>query len=57
MGLTNFMKVKDILSDMYDVRRMARLTDFGLLPKDNEGTQMTINECLDDCCQKLEDLL
>ena len=37
----------------YDIRRMAELEGFGNLPKDNEGTETTIFECLDNCITQL----
>jgi hypothetical protein len=33
---------------------MAKLNGFGNLPKDNEGTELTINDCIDSCIEELE---
>ena len=41
------MNISDLLCDLYDIRRMAELEGFGNLPKDNDGTETTIMECLD----------
>ena len=46
-------QIADLLSNLYDVRRMAELHKFGDLPKDNEGTETTIFECLDHCITNL----
>ena len=46
-------QIADLLCDLYDVRRMAELHNFGDLPKDNEGTETTIFECLDHCITNL----
>ena len=45
--------ISDILCDLYDIRNMAILEGFGNLPKDNEGTETTIFECLDHCITTL----
>ena len=47
------MNISDLLCDLYDIRRMAELEGFGNLPKDNEGTETTIFECLDNCITQL----
>ena len=47
------MNIQDILCDLYDIRRMAEFTDFGNLPKDNEGTETTIFECIYNCITQL----
>ena len=46
-------QIADLLCDLYDVRRTAELPKFGDLPKDNEGTETTIFECLDHCITNL----
>ena len=46
--------ISDILCDLYDIRNMAMLNGFGNLPKDNEGTETTIQDCLENCIQTLE---
>ena len=47
------MNISDLLCDLYDIRRMAELEGFGNLPKDNDGTETTIMECLDHCITSL----
>ena len=47
------MNITDLLCDLYDIRRMAELEGFGNLPKDNDGTETTIMECLDHCITSL----
>ena len=46
--------ISDILCDLYDIRNMAMLNGFGNLPKDNEGTETTIQDCLENCIEVME---
>ena len=46
--------ISDILCDLYDIRNMAILEGFGNLPKDNEGTETTIFDCLENCIEVME---
>ena len=48
------MNISDLLCDLYDIKRQAKLHKFGNLPKDNEGTETTINDCLDNLIEQLE---
>ena len=48
--------VSDVLCDLYDIKNMARLEGFGELPKDNEGTEVTIMDCIDNCIEQLSGL-
>lgn len=50
----NIMVISDLLCDLYDIKRQAKFHNFGLLPKDNEGTETTINDCLDHLIEQLE---
>ena len=50
------MNISDILCDLYDIKNMGELCGFGKLPKDNEGTSTTINDCLINCITQLEEL-
>ena len=50
-------KIQDVICDLHDIKNMSRLHEFGNLPKDNEGSEFTIIECLDDCIEKLEEEL
>ena len=48
------MNISNMLCDLYDIKNMAKLNGFGNLPKDNEGTELTINDCIDSCIEDLE---
>jgi hypothetical protein len=48
------MNISDLLCDLYDIKRQAKLHKFGSLPKDNEGTETTIYDCLDNLIEQLE---
>ena len=50
------MNISDILCDLYDIKNMGELCGFGKLPKDNEGTSTTINDCLINCITQLEEM-
>ena len=51
----NINDLSSALCDMYDIKRALR-TEVLLLPKDNEGTETTIGECIDDVIEFLETL-
>tara|TARA_R110002050_G_scaffold72418_1_gene155948 strand:- start:77 stop:244 length:168 start_codon:yes stop_codon:yes gene_type:complete len=51
----NANDLSSALCDMYDVKRALR-TEVLLSPKDNEGTETTIGECIDDVIEFLETL-
>ena len=51
------MNISNVLCDLYDIKNMAKLNGFGNLPKDNEGTELTINDCIDSCIEELEEEL
>lgn len=48
--------LSDVLCDLHDIKTMARLEGFGELPKDNEGTETTIMDCIDSCIEQLSGL-
>ena len=48
------MNISDMLCDMYDIRRQARLTKFDTFPKDNDGTEIPIKDCIDNIIEQLE---
>ena len=50
------MNISDMLCDMYDIRRQARLTKFDTYPKDNDGTDTTIKDCIDNVIEQLENV-
>ena len=46
--------ISDVLCDLYDLRTAARFRGFGILPKDNEGTETTVYDCIENCIEQLE---
>ena len=48
------MNISDMLSDMYDIKRQARITKFDTFPKANDETDTTIKECIDNVIEQLE---
>ena len=49
------MNISDLFCDLYDIREMGKLCGFGKLPKDNDGTSMTIDEVLENAIELLEE--
>ena len=49
-------EISDILCDAHDIRNTLRFAAGDLLnqPKDNEGTDATIGDCLDNIIETLE---
>ena len=48
-------KLGSAICDMYDIKR-ALSKETMQLPKDNEGTEITISDCIDDVIGFLEEL-
>ena len=48
-------KLNSALCDMYDIKR-ALSKETLQLPKDNDGTEITISDCIDDILAFLEEL-
>jgi len=48
-------KLNSALCDMYDLQR-ALSKEILQLPKDNDGTEITISDCVDDVIEFLEGL-
>ena len=51
----NINKLDSALCDMYDLQR-ALTKEILQLPKDNDGTDITISDCVDDVIDFLEGL-
>lgn len=54
--MTKQEKISDILCDLHDIRKMARQEGFGKLLKDNDGTETTIMDCIENCIDHLEEM-
>ena len=48
--------ISDALCDTYDVLKALRFSGALNEPKDNEGTETTIGDCLENIIETLEDL-
>ncbi len=46
----------DILCDLHDIKRQAEMHNFGMLPKDNDGSEISIMDCIDNCISQVERL-
>ena len=54
----NTETISDLLCDAQDVRNALRFAQGDLLnePKDNDGTDITIGDCLDNIIETLEEI-
>ena len=53
----NEMNIKDCLCDMYDIRRMVKQAKLFDAPKDNDGSCITVGECVDNVIEQLSEEL
>ena len=51
------MDIKDMLCDMYDIRRQVKQAKLFDTPKDNDGSSITVGECIDNVIEQLSDEL
>ena len=47
-------QVQSALCDAYDIRNSSDFKEIEHLPKDNEGTEFTLKDCIDDIVDTLE---
>ncbi len=45
--------ISDVLCDLYDIQKVVS-PRCGNMLKDNEGTETTINDCIEHCIEQLE---
>ena len=50
------MNIKDMLCDMYDIRRKTKQAKLFNAPKDNDGTSITVGDCLEDLSYDIDQL-
>ena len=49
------MNIKDMLCDMYDIQRQVKQTHLLYdCPKDNDGSSITMGDCIENVIQQLE---
>ena len=51
------MNISDMLCDMYDIQRQAKQGRHAKLydkPKDNDGSSITIGDCIENVIEQLE---
>ena len=53
----NEMNIKDMLCDMYDIRRKTKQAKLFNAPKDNDGSCITVGECIDNVIDQLSEEL
>ena len=53
----NEMNIKDMLCDMYDIQRQVKQAKIFNNPTDNDGTSLTIGDCIENVIDQLEEEL
>jgi len=53
----NQINIKDCLCDMYDIRRIVKQAKLFDAPKDNDGSCITVGECVDNVIEQLSEEL
>ena len=48
------MNIKDMLCDMYDIQRQVKQAKLYDKPKDNNGSSITIGDCIENVIEQLE---
>ena len=51
------MDIRDMLCDMYDIRRQVKQAKLFDAPKDNDGSSITVGECIDNVIEQLSEEL
>ena len=51
------MNISDMLCDMYDIRRKTKQAKLFNAPKDNDGTDITMGDCIENVIGQLEEEL
>ena len=51
------MNISDMLCDMYDIQRQVKQAKLYNEPKDNDGSSITIGDCIDNVIERLEEEL
>jgi len=51
------MNIKDMLCDMYDIRRKTIQAKLFHVSKDNDGSCITVGECIDNVIDQLSEEL
>ena len=49
------MNISDMLCDMYDIQRQVKQAKLYNKPKDNEGSSITIGDCIENVIEQLEE--
>jgi hypothetical protein len=50
----NEMNIKDMLCDMYDIQRQVKQVKLYDAPKDNDGSCITMGDCIENVIEQLE---
>lgn len=51
------MNISDMMCDMYDIQRQVKQAKLYNEPKDNDGSSITIGDCIDNVIERLEEEL
>jgi len=48
------MNISDMMCDMYDIQRQVKQAKLYDKPKDNDGSSITIGDCIENVIEQLE---
>ena len=48
------MNISDMLCDMYDIQRQVKQAKLYNKPKDNDGSCITVGDCIENVIEQLE---
>ena len=48
------MNISDMMCDMYDIQRQVKQAKLYNEPKDNDGSSITIRDCVENVIEQLE---
>ena len=48
------MNISDMLCDMYDIQRQVKQANLYNKPKDNDGSSITMGDCIENVIEQLE---
>ena len=51
------MNISDMMCDMYDIQRQVKQAKLYNEPKDNDGSSITIGDCIENVIERLEEEL
>ena len=57
IDINQYIQYDERVCDMYDIRRQVKQAKLFDAPKDNDGSSITVGECIDNVIEQLSDEL